>query len=477
MRRDRRLWRCAVGALSTLCVVTNPLASAAQSSVESSSPARVTLREAVASALDRGAAVADARSAMDQAALSLRLARSAFDVKVLPGLVGAFGQTSLSNQTYGVNVSQKFLSGTEISSIVGATSYRNQLGTYYNTETTLQVTQPLLRGFGSNVNKRSLLDAEWRITDTTRQLVAAERQMAIDVASAYYAIAVQMRLVDVARSALERAASLRDASQARLATGRVSQLDALRAQQLAGQAEGQLLDAQGSLADARDRLAILIGMRVGQDFSIDPQIPTDVEPLDVEHAVALALERRTELQAATDSLAESRRAIDAARNELRPQIDVGLALTRPTTANQLESALGFSGFRVATLATVNTPLDHTSADVALQNAIIERSRRARELDAVRDRITLEARQAMRRQDRADRSLALARAAVGVAERQVEIATTRFQLGISNNLDVVEAQSTLRSAQGQEAAAQAEVAVARLSLRAATGLLNPREDFR
>jgi outer membrane protein TolC len=462
--------------LVLICVLAGGTSEARQSTSIPPQPTRLSLSAAVAEALDHAPAIRNARSNIEQANLSVRLASSAFDFKVLPSMLGSFGQSTLSNQTYGVNLSQKFNGGTQITGDVSATSFRNQLGTYYNSDTTFQLTQPLLRGFGS-VTKRPLFDAESRVTDASRQLALTEQQVALDVASAYYAIVVQARLVQVARAALERAGNLREASLARLATGRVSQLDALRAEQLKGQAEAQRLDAEGALADAHDRLAILIGRRVTEDFSVDEEIPVDVEPLDADQAVTLAMERRPELRTALSSIAESERSILAARSQLRPQVDVSLALTRQRTVNQVSSAFGLSDFRVATLAAVNAPVDRTADAVALQNALIERAQRQRDLEALRDRAALEARQSWRRQERALRSLALARSSVELAEKEMEVATSRFQLGLSNNLDLVNAQGTLRGAEGQEIVARAEVALARLAARAATGVLDPRLDIK
>jgi outer membrane protein TolC len=78
--------------------------------------------------------------------------------------------------------------------------------------------------------------------------------------------------------------------------------------------------------------------------------------------------------------------------------------------------------------------------------------------------------------RARRAVELAAASVDLAERELEIASFRFQRGLSNSLEVVSAQATLRAAQSQEVASRAEVALARVALRAAMGVLDPRQDI-
>ncbi len=79
------------------------------------------------------------------------------------------------------------------------------------------------------------------------------------MAAAYYRVVSQQTFVEVARQSLLRARRLRDASEAKLDAGLVSQLDVLRSQQLVSQAEMQLFDAQSAVEDARDQLTFLLG--------------------------------------------------------------------------------------------------------------------------------------------------------------------------------------------------------------------------
>ena len=68
------------------------------------------------------------------------------------------------------------------------------------------------------------------------------------------------------RQSLDRARRLRDASEAKLDAGLVSQLDVLRSQQLVAQAEMQLFDAQSAVEDARDQLTFLMGRETTDPF-------------------------------------------------------------------------------------------------------------------------------------------------------------------------------------------------------------------
>jgi outer membrane protein TolC len=389
----------------------------------------------------------------------------------------AFGQSTTSNQGYGVVVSKKLPFGTELRGSLDAAAFRNQLGDYYNSDATLQITQPLFRGFGAGGPLRFVRDAESAIGDASHRLHQAETLLALDVASAYYAVAVQTSLLKVAQAARDRANALRDASAALLETGRVSQLDVLRARQQAGQTEARVLDAADGLADAEDRLNMLIGRRPGQRLSVVVPEPAPGPQVNVEEALETALTHRSEVTVADEAVVVQMRAVSAARNQLLPRVDLGVAVTRRATASSLGASLGLYDFEPAAFASVSMPLDRTGESVALQSAILEQERRERERDVIRDRVTVDVRQAVRRLARSETTRQLARTSVELAEREVEVAAFRYQRGLSNNLDLVSAHNTLQESQAQEIAAQAEIALARLALLAATGRLDPRKDVR
>ena len=136
----------------------------------------LTLEQAVNEALGQNERLINQADTTAQADLGLRLARNTFKPKVTPNIFGSFGRTDISSQTYRVDVSQKLTTGTDLRLSVATASSQipNQSRLseadvlFYNADTTLSVTQPLLRGFGSSVDRRSLTSAELRRTDVAR---------------------------------------------------------------------------------------------------------------------------------------------------------------------------------------------------------------------------------------------------------------------------------------------------------------------
>jgi outer membrane protein TolC len=415
--------------------------------------------------------------------LSARAAANAFRPKIIPNVRGSFGQTDIADQNYGLSVAQRFVTGTEMRVGVGASTSQIPSLTggpdvrFYNTDSTIMVTQPLLKGFGPAVARRSLSSAEERLSNARLQQTLAEQQAAIEVANAYYRVVAQETLVRVARLSFDRSRQLREASEAKLEAGLVSQLDALRAQQLVSQAELQLFDAQGAVDDARDQLRFLIGRDSAADFSVVGDIPkVDPEVMPVEEAVSLALERRLDLQVAVADARESERSISYAKNQLLPQVDVNFAFTRRLTSDSLIRSFGVDGFQFATFFNISMPVDRTPQVIDYQSALLDRDRRRRDLETLRRRIADDVRRQLRDQARLVRNLTAAEANVKIAQSEVEVARLRYERGLSNNLDVVTAETNLLNVQSRQILALADLAVSRLSFRATTGTLDPRRDL-
>jgi outer membrane protein TolC len=126
--------------------------------------------------------------------------------------------------------------------------------------------------------------------------------------------------------------------------------------------------------------------------------------------------------------------------------------------------------------TISMPVDRTPQQIEYQNSLIERDRRRRGIDTLRKRLADDVRRSIRQKERVLRNLAAAEASVDIGRREVEVAQLRYERGLSNNLDVVTAETNLMSIESRRIAALAESAVAHLALRATLGILEPLNDI-
>lgn len=446
----------------------------------------LTLKDAVQEALEHNDRLVNQRDLVEQADLGVRLANNNFRTKVTPNILGSFGQTDVANQTYRVDVTKRFMTGTEMRVGVGTSTSQIPAGRdapgqedirFYNADTTLTLNQPLLKGFGSTVAGRQVASAELRHADATRQRTMDEQQIGVEVARQYYRVIAEQSLVGIARQSLDRSRRLLEASQAKLEAGLVSQLDVYRAQQLVAQGEVQLSDALSAVEDALDDLRLTLGRDPDSALQVSGDLPDvpDV-PMTVDDAVKTALARRLDLQNAIAGMDEAARTIAYSRNQLRPQFDASLALTRRETADSLPSSFGLDNFRFATFFTIAMPVDRTPQMIDYQNALIDRDRRSRELEMLRKRIAADVKRSLRETARMTERLRVAEESVQISRQEVEVAQFRYERGLSNNLDVVAAEGGLLQAESRRVGARADLALARLTLRGTLGILDVRQDI-
>jgi outer membrane protein TolC len=190
----------------------------------------------------------------------------------------------------------------------------------------------------------------------------------------------------------------------------------------------------------------------------------------------VALANRLDLKAQAAQREDADSVLRFARNQLLPQVDVNLALTRRRTASSLGDSFGLDGYQFATFFTIAMPVDRTAQIVEYQTALMARERQARDAVTLQRQVADEVRRALRDRDRLLRTVVAAETSVEIARREVEVAQLRHERGLSNNLDVVTAETGLLVAESRRIQALADAAVGRLQLRAVLGILNPRIDM-
>ena len=343
----------------------------------------------------------------------------------------------------------------------------------------LLFTQPLLRGFGPTATQFELVNSQRARQTQERSLDVNRQRLAVQVTAAFYQVVQQRQLLSVAEQSLKRSEGLRRASEARLEVGLVSKLDVFRAQLQASQAEDARIRAEAALQDALERFRVLLG-RAPTDAT-EPEAVTLPDPAEdvldpVEVLVARALGNRIEIAETRDEVGDARRAASLTRQNLLPQVDLNMALTRGGYGATLGDSIrsvdnGFTFF-----LTTSYPLARSTALAAKATAEIEVAARGRALEQQRLEIESEVRGAAREMERIRKSVVLQGQAVDVAEQQLRLATLRYQRGLASNFDVVDAEANVIQARTALVGLRTSYQVARIELLRVTGTLDPAREF-
>jgi multidrug efflux system outer membrane protein len=442
------------------------------------------LRDAIAAALRNSPALRPADEAAMAADIRLQLARSAFGVKITPAFNSGSDTQGLARQDFGVGVSKRLPTGGNARLMVDSFRYAWTTGTQRDLGYAFSLSQPLLQGFGPAVTA-DLVAARRSTTAADRARQETAQQLVVAVAQAYFSVAMRQRLVQTAQLALERAAKLRAASEARMKVGLSTQLDVLRADLLKVETDAGLADQTEALAQALDQLKVLVGQPVETAIEIatddlpgGPLAPAPGTATEHgEHAgadglVAIALANRHDVLEARERIADAQLARRVAQWNLLPRLDLNVSYARRGIGSSpglpFDSLLNGWRVNVATSYSVDRSAELAAASLAA-NAVESARLNVRELE---QRDASEVRAAVRARARAAVSVAIQAKAVGVAEKQLRLSQLRYERGLAGNFDIVDAESNLFRAQSSLLAAEADRALASLVLERTLGTLDP-----
>lgn len=275
-------------------------------------------------------------------------------------------------------------------------------------------------------------------------------------------IGVQEEALNVLENELAYARSRRDA-------GTGSDFDLLRAEVAVANARPGLIRARNAFKIAQEKLRTTLGAASTPAGDLDVQGALAVPTRDIAlaDAVAAARAQRPELLQQERLVQAAEQGVVGARSGYRPTVSVaaGYEWTRPSLANSSVSNLhGWSAGVQASWDIFDSKA--TAGRVTQARSRAQQSRLA--LDERQLAVELEVRTAHASLTEASAVLRASEHVVTQARESLRLAQTRYQAGLSTQLDVLSAQSSLTQARSNLAQAQHDYAVALASLQRATG---------
>lgn len=401
--------------------------------------------------------------------------------------LGLNGVTTSSNESVlvGTQLSRTFPTGTTAtlraegqrfeSSRPSTTSIvTNQPGVGYEATVRATVTQPLLRGYGTEVNEAGLRAARISETQANKAFVRQTSELLRDALSAYWELWYASRSVEIEREALALAKDQQLDARRRVEQGAVSPADALQFDSQVATINESLVKAQASVTQQ----ALSLGLLVGRPEGSENLIAVDAEPEDPSLVARSVLMR--EATETSPAIAELEQALRLARenektagDELRRRLDLttwveAAGLGAAHVAPALRQLRDLSAVSVYGGVTFETDLDTKRLRAARAQASYAVRIAESNLVAARQNLRNQASQLLLQLNTARASLAAAEITLGVARKQAELERQRFMLGASTPLQVAVAEDTLRQAQLRVARAVVDRTKAWLSLSHVSG---------
>ncbi|MGB6688989.1 MAG: TolC family protein [Terracidiphilus sp.] len=283
-------------------------------------------------------------------------------------------------------------------------------------------------------------------------------------------------LVIADQSEVESATSQRDTAKAlfqqasdQKTAGLASAVDVLRSQVQLQSREQKLISAKNDLAKQKLVLARAIGLPLAQPFETTTQVPyQELTTSSPDETIQSALKARPDFQSQMNRVRSAELARKAASAERYPSLgvetDYGLSGVNP----------GSSHGTVDAAATLHIPIfqgGRVHGDVLRADAsLTEETQRLEDLRAMIDQ---QVRDAYLDLQSISQEVSVEKSAISLATQNLEQSRDRFSSGVTDNIEVVQAQDALAIANDAYIASLYSYNLAKISLARATGVAESR----
>jgi outer membrane protein TolC len=242
-------------------------------------------------------------------------------------------------------------------------------------------------------------------------------------------------------------------------------LDELRARVDYQTQEQSLIAAQNDFQKDRIALARTIGLPLDQQFQLTDEVPyAEMDAPTMDDAMTAALKNRNDLKAANEQEAAAERSLSAAHAERLPEltaeVDYGEIGVNPNNSYATLNASGKASGPIFEEGTLRGDARIAEAQLATARA---------QLNNLEGQIRADVKDAILDIAAAEKLVNVSHSNVELANEALKEAQDRFQAGVSDNLAVSQAQSSVAQASDQYVSSLYQFNVAKLSLARATGV--------
>ncbi len=329
---------------------------------------------------------------------------------------------------------------------------------YQNARAYLQQTvydRPSLRNLKSAAE--SLKAARLNAEDARNLVVQA-------VSNAYLAVITDSSRVEAIRAEVTTAQALFDRASDEKRAGTVPGIDVLRAEVQLRTEEQRLLAQRNQVEKDKLNLARAIGLPTGQAFTVSDTLPFTPVVVTLDELLKQAYDKRPDYRAAQANVRAAEFAVQSARSEHWPQVVVqaDYGVVGKTFAESHGTYELVAGVRVPIYAGGRTQTDIDQAETILRS-------KKNAAEDLRGRIDFEVRNAVLDLQSAADQVAVAQRNADLAGQTLTQARDRFSAGVTDNIEVVQAQQLLASANENYIASLAAHNAAKIALATALGV--------
>lgn len=310
---------------------------------------------------------------------------------------------------------------------------------------------------GNRASNQSVKSAQYSYQDARDIVVLA-------VGNAYLLVTADAARIDTATAQVMTAQAIYDQATDQVTAGTSPDIDALRAKVQLQTREQQLIQARNNYAIQKLVLARAIGLAPGQEFDLtDKSAYQPFMGITLDEALMRAYGSRADYLAAMADVRGAEYARKAAGAGYLPSLafnaDYGAAGANPASASQVFDARGTLVIPIFQGRTVR-------GDILQADARLEQSRE--QLDSLHAQIDADVRTALLNLQSSSDLVTVARSNLDLAQESLTQSRDRFGAGVSDTVEVVQAQEAVAAANEQFIGSLYGFNLAKLSLARSLG---------
>ena len=337
-----------------------------------------------------------------------------------------------------------------------------------------QVSQPLLRGFGTRLNTASIVIARNNLENSQIAFEDQVMDLVLQATNTYWDLVYAIETIRVRQNALGLAQQTLGENERKVEIGTLPAIDLNQSRLDVAQQQLQLLTAQNSRRQVEDQIKTMVSRVADPGLVLVSLNPIDTITdrtdaiLGVEEAIQLAYRNRPDMRQYELDLENSDLNLLTAKNNLLPALDLSLSYTQNGVGGTqfirgglggqvtevipggLSDAFGniygfdFTGYSVG--FNLNIPLSNRGARSAYERQVVTHRQTESRREALMQSIALEVRNSYNQVVLTRQQIEVADASRDLAETNLNGEQRKYDLGASQIRFVIQEQNNLTSAE-------------------------------
>lgn len=426
----------------------------------------LSLEEAIGYALAHNRTLSRAELGLTASELSLQSQKDQFRLEIVPAAEIGYSSDAENAWEVGVDLNKKLTGGMNL-------SLQPRIGeedgdSIASADVALNL--PLLRGAGEAYAMDGVYSSLYAYEEAQRSYYSQQISTVLQTVQAVYdsiESGLQVELLEKELTTLNEHLAL---AKIKEKAGVVGAIDLYRAEIRIKTVQEQL----NSVRESRDNTLgeVKSILAIPQSGAVTITASLDFKPLkiDLNEAIAIALNNRIEIEQTKRLIAETERQVALAKNDLLPQLDLQLGYNRRGE----DSTFDFSDESYTARLNSDSDLFRRNEKSAYAQKKIQMRQLILDQEGQREDISQEIRVELNALEKQEQRIALREEQLIQTTGKMRLAESKFRNGMADNFDLIEAQAEMQEAQTNRLVERIGYIVRTYRLRSALGTLLERK---